>query len=229
MARQTNGRSKPKARARARAALSRERVLRAAIAHADKAGIETLTMRELARALGAAPMALYRHVANKDDIVDGLIDLVFREIALPPDGIDWKTAMRRRAVSVREVLLRHPWSIGLMESRRNPGAATLRHHDAVIGCLRRGGFSIPMAAHAYALLDSYIFGFALQEKNLPFDTSNVAELAEDMLQQFPVDEFPHLAELTFKHVMKPGYDFGDEFGFGLELILDGLERGRRKG
>lgn len=196
------------------------------MARADERGTETPTMRELAQALGVAPMALYRHVANKEDLVDGLIDLVFSEIALPSSAADWKTPMRQRAISAREVLLRHPWAIGLMESRTNPGSATLRHHDAVIGSLRQGGFTVAMAAHAYSLLDSYIYGFALQQKNLPFDASNVAEMAKSMLKQFPADEFPHLAELTFEHVMKPGYDYGDEFEYGLDLILDGLARVR---
>ena len=214
-------RAKP--RAEPRTALSRERVLRAAIAHADAGGTETLTMRKLAQGLGVAPMALYRHVANKDDMMDGIVDLIFSEIDLPSSEADWKTAMRQRAISAREVLSVHPWAIGLMESRTNPGLENLRHHDAVIGSLRQAGFSIEMAAHAYSLLDSYIYGFALQHKNLPFDTSEeLAAVAQNILQQFPTDEFPYLAELMFEHVMKPGYDYGDEFEFGLDLILDGL-------
>jgi AcrR family transcriptional regulator len=208
-----------------RTPLSRERVLHAAIVLADQGGVEALTMRTLGQALGVEAMSLYRHVANKHEIVDGIVDRVFSEINLPPDGIDWKTAMRQRAVSAREALSRHPWAIGLMESRTNPGPATLRHHDAVIGTLRRAGFSIAMAAHAYSLLDSYVYGFALQQKNLPFATSEeVAEVAQNILEQFPADEYPYLAEMTFEHVMKPGYDYGDEFEFGLDLVLDGLER-----
>jgi len=202
-------------------------VLRAAIAHADAGGTETLTMRKLAQGLGVAPMALYRHVANKDDMMDGIVDLIFSQIDLPSSGADWKTAMRQRAISAREVLSVHPWAIGLMESRTNPGPENLRHHDAVIGSLRQAGFSIEMAAHAYSLLDSYIYGFALQHKNLPFDTSEeLAAVAQNILQQFPTDEFPYLAELIFEHVLKPGYDYGDEFEFGLDLILDGLTRVR---
>ena len=214
-----------KPRGATRIALSRERVLRAAIAHADEGGTETLTMRNLAHALGVAPMALYRHVVNRDDIVGGIVDLVFGEIDLPSHGADWKTAMRQRAVSAREVLSNHPWAIGLMESRTNPGPATLRHHDAVIGSLRQAGFPIGMSAHAYSVLDSYIYGFALQQKNLPFDTSEeIAEVAQNILRQFPADEYPYLAEIMFEHITKPGYDYGDEFEFGLDLILDGLER-----
>jgi hypothetical protein len=156
-----------------------------------------------------------------------MVDLVFSEIDLPPSGADWKTAMRQRAISVREVLFRHRWAIGLMESRTNPGPATLRHHDAVIASLRQAGFSIEMAAHAYSLLDSYIYGFALQQMSLPFNTSEeAAEVAQDIFEQFAADQYPYLAELTFEHVMKPGYDYGDEFEFGLDLILDGLARVR---
>jgi AcrR family transcriptional regulator len=200
-------------------------VLRAAIAHADAGGLEALTMRTLAEELEVAPMALYRHVANKDDLVDAMIDVVFSEIDLPPAGAAWKTAMRRRAISVRDVLSRHRWAIGLMESRRNPGPANLRHHDAVIGRLRAAGFDIDMAAHAYSLLDSYIYGFALTKMNLPFDTSEeVAQVAESMLQPFPVNEYPNLVEFITEHAMEPGYDYGDEFEYGLDLILDGLER-----
>jgi len=215
----------PDAAPPARKPLNRERVLRAALALADEGGIESLTMRKLGEAVGVEAMSLYNHVANKDDVLDGMIDLVFGEIPLPSGEDGWKTAMRRRAIAARAALSRHSWAIGLMESRTSPGPATLRHHDAVIGCLRGAGFSVELAAHAYAALDSYIYGFALQERALPFDTPDEAsEIAQAMLAQFPVDSYPHLAEFTFKHVLRPGYDFGEEFEFGLELILDGLER-----
>jgi AcrR family transcriptional regulator len=207
--------------------LSRERVLHAAIAHADQGGLGALSMRQLAEMLGVAPMALYRHVANKDDLIDAMVDVVFGEIGLPSGGTDWKTAMRQRAISLRDVLLRHRWAIGLMESRRSPGPANLRHHDAVLGKLRAAGFDIAMAAHAYSLLDSYIYGFALTKMNLPFASSEeVGEVAESMLQPFPVNEYPNLVEILSEHVMKPGYDYGDEFEYGLDVILDGLERMR---
>src|ERR671923_1196620 len=183
--------------AQGRRPLSRERVLRAAFERTDKDGIESLSMRKLAQELGVEAMSLYRHVRNKGEIVDGMIDLVFGEIGLPPPGVDWKTAMRQRAISAREVLARHPWAIGLMESRSTPGPATLQHHDAVIGCLRAAGFSIAMAAHAYSVLDSYIYGFALQQASLPFKTSEeVVEVAESILRQLPADAYPHLTELT---------------------------------
>jgi hypothetical protein len=135
--------------------------------------------------------------------------------------------MRERARSVRRALSRHRWAIGLMETRTSPGPATLRHHDAVIGCLRRAGFTVRLAAHAFSALDSYIYGFALQERNLPSDTpEETAELARDLLAALPADTYPHLAELTAEHVLRPGYDDGDEYEFGLGLLLDGLERAR---
>jgi AcrR family transcriptional regulator len=207
--------------------LSRERVLRAAIAHADAGGLEALTMRTLAEMLDVAPMALYRHVASKDDLIDAMVDVVFAEIGVPSGGGDWRSSMRRRAIAVRDSLLRHRWAIGLMESRRSPGPANLRHHDAVIGRLRAAGFDVEMAAHAYSLLDSYIYGFALTRMNLPFETSEeVGEVAQSMLQPFPVNDYPNLVEFLTDHVLKPGYDYADEFEYGLEVILDGLERVR---
>lgn len=208
-----------------RIGLTRERVLLAAINLADKGGVEAMSMRKLGQELGVEAMSLYNHVRNKDDIVDGLIDVIFGEIGLPPRGVGWKTAMRQRAISARAVLARHPWAISLMESRTRPGDATLRHHDAVIGCLREAGFSIALTAHAYSAIDSYIYGFALQQATLPFSNAEEAvEVADNILQQFPTDRFPHLAELAIQHVLQPDYDYANEFTFGLDLILDGLER-----
>ena len=208
-----------------RAPLSRERVLRAAVALADESGIASLTMRKLGEAVGVEAMSLYNHVANKDDLLDGMIDVVFGEIDLPAGEADWKTAMRERAISVREVLSRHRWAIGLMESRTTPGPANLRHHDAVIGSLRNAGFSIELAAHAYSALDSYIYGFAMQEPSLPFDTpQQTAEVAQAIIAQLPAGEYPHLTELTIEHILQPGYNYANEFEYGLDLILDGLER-----
>ena len=205
--------------------LNRERVLRAALALADESGIESITMRKLGEATGVEAMSLYNHVANKDDLLDAMTDAVFGEIEMPVGENSWKSAMRQRAIAVRTVLSRHRWAIGLMDSRTSPGPATLRHHDAVIGCLRDAGFSVELTAHAYSVLDSYIYGFALQERSLPFDTpEETAQLAQTMLAQFPVEEYPHLAKFTFEHVLQPGYDYGDEYEFGLDLILDGLER-----
>jgi len=203
--------------------LNRERVLRAALALADKGGTEALTMRKLGHVLGVEAMSLYNHLTNKEDLLDDLVDLVFNEIELSCDGRDWKTAMRERAISARKVLGRHTWAIRLMESRTRPGPATLRYHDAVLRCLREAGFSIALAAHAYSLLDSYIYGFALEQASLPFETGpEAAAVAETMFRQFPVDAYPHLVEMAVEHVMKPGYDYAREFEFGLDLILDGL-------
>jgi AcrR family transcriptional regulator len=213
--------------AQRRAPLTRALVLQTAVDRADQGGLEALSMRKLGQELGVEAMALYHHFANKDDLVDGMVDLVFSQVDLPDTGEDWRTAMRQRAISVRDALLRHRWAIGLMESRRTPGPANLRHHDAVIGSLRAGGFDIEMAAHAYSLLDSYIYGFALTKMNLPFQTAEeVGDVAQAMLEPFPVGEYPHLLEILTDHVMKPGYDYGDEFEYGLDLILDGLARVR---
>jgi AcrR family transcriptional regulator len=195
------------------------------MALADAGGLETLTMRKLGQELEVGPMALYRHVANKDDMVDGIVDLVYAEMDLPPIGADWKTAMRVRAISLRDALLRHRWAIGLMESRTNPGPANLQHHDAVIGSLRAGGFDMASVAHAYSLLDAYIYGFALTKMNLPFEsTDDIVELSQTMLQPFPLNAYPNLADFITDHAMQPGYDFADEFEYGLDLILDGIER-----
>ena len=211
--------------AESRVPLSRERVLSAAVALADEGGIEALTMRKLARELGVEAMSLYYHVANKDDILDGMVDVVFGEIDLPAGEIGWKAAMRQRAISTRKVLSLHPWATSMMQSRPNPGPALLHHHNWVIGTLRESGFSIELTAHAFSAMDAYIYGFSLQEETLPFDSAeDVAAIVEAFLEQFPVDEYPHLAELSVEHIMKPGYDYADEFDFGLKLILDGLER-----
>jgi AcrR family transcriptional regulator len=203
--------------------LSRERVLRGAIAVADAGGLESLTIRSLAQSLGVKPMSVYYYVANKDEILDCIIDLVFSEIELPTAGGDWRTEIRRRAHSARRVLRAHPWAIGLMESRTSPGPATLRHHDAVIATLRAAGFSPELTAHAYALLDSYTYGFALQEVGLPFNGSDtVADVAEPIMERFSTGEYPHLVEMATDYYLQPGYDFGDEFEWGLNLILDAL-------
>jgi AcrR family transcriptional regulator len=205
------------------APLSRERVLRAAVAIADAGGIAGLTMRSLADALGVKPMSVYHHVANKDEILDGIVDLVFSRIALPTPGADWRPEMVKRANSARDVLRRHPWALGLLESRTAPGPATLRHHDATIGTLRRAGFSVAMTAHAYALLDSYVYGFALQEAALPFNSpDSAAAVTEDILEHLSKDDYPHLVELATEHVLRPGNDFAGEFAFGLDVILDAL-------
>ena len=218
--------AEPNLTAKHRAPLNRQRVLRAAVALADTAGIDSLTMRKLGQELEVEAMSLYNHVANKDDILDGMVDLVFGEIELPPDQAEWKPAMRKRAISAHEALLRHPWATSLMQSRTNPGPATLTHHDAVLGSLRRAGFTLVMAAHAVSVIDGYVYGFALQQINIPLQSpEQVAEVGENLLRQL-AGQYPHLAEMIVEHALKPGYDYAQEFEFGLDLILDGLERYR---
>lgn len=208
-----------------RGRLTRELVLDAALSLADATGLESLTMRKLGAELGVEAMSLYTHVASKDDLLTGMVDGVFAEIDLPSAELGWKVAMRQRAFSVREAMARHPWAVGLMESRTAPGPATLRHHDAVLGVLRGAGFSVELAAHAYSVLDAYVYGFAMQEKGLPFrGEEQTAEAVQSILAQMPGDAYPHLTEIAVQHVMLPGYDYGDEYAFGLDLILDGLER-----
>ncbi|WP_018680671.1 TetR/AcrR family transcriptional regulator [Actinokineospora enzanensis] len=204
--------------------LTRDDVLRAAVALADTGGLPAVSMRKLGEALGVEAMSLYHHVRNKSDLLDGMTDLVFAEIDFPTDA-DWHTAMRVRAVATRATMARHPWAIRLMENRTSPGPATLHYHDAVIGVLRRAGFSIPMAAHAFSVLDSYTYGFALQDADLPFNTGQeTADLASAILAGIPADRYPYLVEMTREHVMRPDYDYGAEFANGLTLILDALAR-----
>ncbi|WP_043638851.1 TetR/AcrR family transcriptional regulator [Nonomuraea candida] len=208
--------------------LSRALVLEAAIRVADRGGAEAITMRRVARELGVEAMSLYHHVPNKDAILDGVVDTVFAAIELPPAGCaDWREAIRARARSARTVLARHTWALGLMDSRRTPGPATLRHHDAVLGVLRRAGFTLAMAAHAVSLIDSYVYGYVMQEANLPIATpGDVEEVAGGILESLPADELPHLAEMIAEHALRPGYDHTSEFGYGLDLILDALEARR---
>jgi len=204
--------------------LSKQRVVLEAVGLADREGVDGLSMRRLAAVLGAGAMSLYHYVANKEELLDAMIDIVFEEIELPTDATDWQSAMRQRAISTRQVLARHPWAIGLLESRTSPGPANLRHHEAVTACLRRAGFSVLMATHANWLLDSYVYGFALQESSLPFDTADeFADTTEDVfLPQLPPDRFPYLNE-SAAALVAAGYDPADEFIFGLDLVLAALE------
>lgn len=212
----------------ARTRLSRERIVSAALAIADRGGLPGLTIRSLATELGAKPMSVYYYVASKDELLDHLVDAVFAEIELPDPAGEWREQMHRRAASARSVLRRHRWAIGLLESRTSPGPATLRHHDTVLACLRQAGFSLALTAHAYALLDSFIYGFALQEASLPFEgTDSVGEVAEPIMELMESGAYPSMVEMATDYYLKPGYDFGDEFAWGLDLILDGLEQRRR--
>ncbi len=210
-----------------RGRLSRASVLQAAVALADRNGLEGFSMRRLAQVLDVVPMALYKHVANKDELLDGMVDIVFSEIESPSIDHNWKLAMRRRAISTREALNRHAWAIGLMESR-NPGPANLRNHNAVMGCLREAGFSFETAIHAYSVQDAYIYGFALQEQTLDFKTpSSAGEAAQRRAQAIgALEDYPYLAEVVAE-LPGTGYETATEFTWGLELILEGLDRRRR--
>lgn len=208
--------------------LNAERVLSGAVALADEIGIDDLTIRRLADSLDVKPMTIYHHVANKEAIIDGMVDLVFSEIDDPEPDLGWKSAMRGRCESARAVLARHPWAVPYMESRTSPGPATLSHHDAVLGCLRQA-MSVEMTAHAYAVLDAFVHGFALQEAGLPATGGDdMAALADSIVEPFPAGAYPNLVEFTTEHVLRPGYDFTSEFDFGLDLILDGLERATQR-
>jgi AcrR family transcriptional regulator len=210
-----------------RPSLSRELVLQTAVAFADRHGLEALSMRKLADELGAGAMSLYHYVPNKTDLIDGMVDIVFGEIEPPSADVDWRTAMRRRAVSTREALNRHRWAVGHMEGRTTHGAANLRLHDAVLGCLRAAGFSIEMTIHAYSVQDSYIYGFALQETDMAPETpDDFAAEAQRQMQEYEtvLADYPNLVEVVGGHVAKEGYDYAGEFLFGLDLILDALEK-----
>jgi AcrR family transcriptional regulator len=210
-----------------RPALSRDRVLRTAIALADDRGVGELTMRKLAKDLGVEAMSLYHHVANKDDLLDGMIDIVFSEIDAPSAGGDWKAELRKRAVSTRAALRRHPWAVGEMEGRTNHGPSNLRIHDAVLGCLLGAGFSEEMAVHAYSIQDAYIYGFALQQTDMSSETpEDFAAEAQRQMDDYQavLGDYPHLVRVVGGHVAKVGYDYDTEFVFGLDVILDGLER-----
>ncbi len=204
--------------------LNSARVLQGAVALTDEAGLRAFSMRRLAQELGVVPMALYKHVANKDELLDGMVDIVFSEIELPSEDLDWRSAMRRRAVSTREALKRHSWAIGMMESR-HPGPANLRNHNAVMGCLRKAGFSFEMAVHAYSVQDAYIYGFALQEQDLAFETpASAGEAARRRAETIgALDDYPYLVEIA-ANLPESGYDNAVEFAWGLDLILDGLEQ-----
>lgn len=206
------------------AGLSKQRVVAEAVRLADREGVDGLSMRRLAGALGAGAMSLYHYVASKDELLDAMIDVVFEEIELPAEDGDWQSAMRREAVSTQQVLARHPWAIALMESRTTPGPANLRHREAVTACLRRAGFSVLTATHANWLLNSYVYGYALQAATLPFGTADeLADMAEDVyLPQLPPDEFPYLNESAVG-LVAAGYDPSEEFIFGLDLVLAALE------
>jgi AcrR family transcriptional regulator len=209
--------------ARRRTPLSRERVLRAALVLADKGGVEALSMRKLAQELGVEAMSLYNHVANKDDILAGIVELVSREIEPPPDDAEWKPALRRSAISAHDALLRHPWASSLRMGRRGANPTTMQHADAILRTLRRAGFSPDLTYHAFHTLQSHVSGFTLQELNFPYDADRLKKMATRFLRDFPTDEYPDLAEHVRQHI-EPRDEHKGTFEFGLDLILDGLER-----
>jgi AcrR family transcriptional regulator len=216
----------PKRRAK-RAPLSRDRVLRAAISLADEHGPGEMSMRRIAKELGVEAMSLYNHVAHKGDLLDGMIDIVFGEIDSPSAGGDWKAELRKRALSTRAALRRHPWAVGEMEGRSDHGPSNLRIHDAVLGCLRAAGFSLEMTVHAYSVQDAYIYGFALQETDMTPETAeDFAAVAQQQMVDYAASlaDYPNLVEVVGGYVAKAGYDYDTEFLFGLNVILDGLER-----
>lgn len=206
-----------------RAPLNLERTLQVALVVADDDGLEAVTMRRLARELGVEAASLYHHVNGKNQIFDGLVEVVAAEIERPTPSTDWRAAISQRANHTRAGLRRHPWAVSLMASRTSPGPATLGLLETGIRCFREGGFSALQAAHAISVVDSYVRGFVLQEVNLPFrDEPELAAMTGDVMETFPASEFPYLFEMTLEHVLKPGYDYGREFDSGLKVVLDGV-------
>lgn len=210
-----------------RVGLNRERVLAAAIEIADRDGLDSLTMRRLGEELRVEAMSIYTYVANKEDLLAGMVDAVFAEIELPSHDDDWKSAIRKRSVSFRDALSRHPWATSLQDAGTTPGLAKLRHLDRALGSLRNGGLSLTLTAHAISAIDSYVYGFAMRERSLPFKTEReTAMMAQSMLDELPTAEYPYLAELTSRHVLQTSYNYSNEFEFGLDLLLDALVRER---
>lgn len=207
-----------------RPALSHDRIVDAAVRVADRGGLAQLSMRNVGKELGVEAMSLYHHLAGKEALLDALANWIFTRIELPEPGKPWRRAMADRAASARTTLARHPWALGLIESRRSPGPALLRHHDSVLGCLRHDGFPMRLAAHAFAAIDAYVHGFVLTELNLPFDPgTGVEEFVDEIQDVLSPDAYPHLVELITEHVVHQDYAYADEFEYGLDLILDSLE------
>jgi AcrR family transcriptional regulator len=207
--------------------LSRERVLRAALRLADAGGLEQLSMRKLAQELGVKAMSLYNHVASKDDLLDGMVDWVVGEIEVPDLTMDWQLAMRRRAISAHQVLLRHPWAAMAILSRINVGPSMLRYVDATLGCLHQAGFSLEMADHACNAIDNHIYGFTLQELNFPIEATEYAKAGKEFISNIPVTQYPYMNQLAHE-VIEGRYDGLHDFEFGLEFILSGLEQLRKR-
>ncbi|NED97020.1 TetR/AcrR family transcriptional regulator [Phytoactinopolyspora alkaliphila] len=207
-----------------RPALSHDRIVDAAVRVADRGGLTQVSMRNVGKELGVEAMSLYHHLDGKGALLDGLANWVFTRIELPESQQPWRQAMTDRAASARSVLSRHPWALGLIESRRSPGPALLRHHDSVLGCLRHNGFSVALASHAFSAIDAYVYGFVLTELNLPFNAGEgVDEFVGEIEHALSPDDYPHLVEQITQHVLHRDYSYADEFQIGLDLILDSLE------
>lgn len=204
-----------------RPGLSAEAVVEAAVRVADAGGLTAVSMRGVGRELGVEAMSLYHHVRNKEHLLDALADWVFMQVELPLTGEPWRSGMERRATSARAVLAAHPWALVLVESRRRPGPGLLRHHDAVLGCLRSEGFSVRLAAHAFSAIDAYVYGFVLVEQTLPMQEGESAgDFAATL--DLPVERYPHLVENVVELTSRADYAYAEEFGFGLDLVLEGL-------
>ncbi|MBN9605788.1 MAG: TetR/AcrR family transcriptional regulator [Actinomycetales bacterium] len=210
--------------------LDRDRIIDGAVALADEIGLEPLTIRRLAEHLGVRPMSLYHYVASKDDIVDGMVGRVFDEIERPDPAAPWKEAIRGRARSLRAALRRHPWAIPIMEGRRSPGADILDHHEAMVTAWLGTGFPLPLVAHGLAVVDAFVYGFALQEAALPLgEGGDLTDASDQIIAPLPAEKYPSLVRFTVEHVLQPGYDFGDSFEPGLDYLLDGIEHAAAAG
>lgn len=209
-------------------ALSKNEIISKAIQILDKEGVGALSMRKLASSLNIEAMSLYYHFKNKDKLLDSIVDYVFGKItwtSSPSSQKPWQTEMKERAFALREVLLQHSWAIGLLESRKEPGERTLIHHEQVLACLDRAGFSTSQKAKTYSLMDSYIYGFVLQEVNIPISNEeNMPEVASEIMSGVPKDLFPNLHKIATEYVMQEGYSYSNEFVYGLDLILDAIFR-----
>ena len=206
-----------------RPALTRDGIIEAAVRVADRGGIGQVSMRNVGKELGVEAMSLYHHLAGKDALLDGLADWVFSQIELPDEQQPWRPAMAGRAASARLALSLHPWALGLIESRRTPGPALLHHHDTVLGSLRRNGFSVALASHAFSVIDAYVYGFVLTELSLPLAPGETVEAFVDEIQEMlPPSLYPHLVEMIADTVVGRQYAYADEFEYGLHLILDGI-------
>ena len=208
-----------------KASLSKEAILRAAVGLADESGLDALTIRQLAHVLGTAPTTIYHHLKSKGEIIDGMVEFVFSEIEVPSEEVEWTDAIRSRCLSTRRALHRHEWAAPLMESRTTPGPLCLRHHDAAIGHLRRGGLSNELVAHAFAILDAFVYGFSIQAAALPGRARDeLVKVATEFDNRDIIPDFPHLAGFVTDRVLQRGHGFEVSFEFGLDILIAGIER-----